>query len=696
VADGNANVRQAAIVSVDVFGFARDTEEDRQKVTQAFEALNARLESTAERHNGRVFYGAADGLFLELPSADEAVVAGEEIANGPWPPVRVGVHQGPVAPLASGELEGDAISTVARIQQAADKGDVLVSEDVKRAIRAATLSKRLSRDAAVRPDRGQDLPPVYKLSFVQPVDHVALHASNRRRMLILLAVTTVVLGAVAIFFGRDIYTTLFPKHDHVAVLRLQARGGGNEGSDVADSLTDEIAYVLGQGQIPTVVGPLAETLRGPDKDAQARRYQVGAVLDGTVSGGPETLDVSMRIIDPISHRTLWTHAFHGSGEDLQTQVSSRVINVLTCSAQAMRPGAHVSGPDIVALYIRFCDLNSDAASDANALVQLENTLRELTAKAPEFSYGHSNLALFLISKSQIDPDHAPALLAEAGREADRTIALDPKNADGYVARARLVTPPGWAAREKDLALAVGQRDAGPVANAFYTLMLQEVGRLNDAAIYSQRAASEVTSGDPDYVILIASSLAFQGKDDAADSALTKALQIAPNNPVIQTFRFHMYEWLGRWDEALAILNDDESRPPQLEQEDDLAATRSFIAAMLSGDAGSRIAARNAEFASVGHDRAHLMAAMSHLSALGMVDDAYRLADQVPPSPQTDDLSVLFTPLNAAMRRDPRFIALAGKLGLVAYWKASGAWPDFCAASDLGYDCRAQAQKVTAS
>jgi hypothetical protein len=115
--------------------------------------------------------------------------------------------------------------------------------------------------------------------------------------------------------------------------------------------------------------------------------------------------------------------------------------------------------------------------------------------------------------------------------------------------------------------------------------------------------------------------------------------------------------------------------------------------MQSGEPGPRAVARDAEFASVAHDRSHLMVALSHLSALGLVDDAYRLAEQVPPSAQSDDLSVLFQPPAAAMRRDPRFIALAGKLGLVAYWTTSGKWPDFCATADLGYDCKAEAGKL---
>jgi tetratricopeptide (TPR) repeat protein len=421
---------------------------------------------------------------------------------------------------------------------------------------------------------------------------------------------------------------------------------------------------------------------------------VGAVLDGTVTGDAGGLDVRLHLDDPVTHKTLWTHEFTGSGDDLEIQITSQVLSVLTCSAQALGPGAHLRDAGAVALYVRFCDLNAYAASDPDALADGERVLRDLTARAPDFSYGHSQLSLFLHSKSQVDPADAAALLAESAREADRALALDPKNADGYAARAFLVPPPGWLERENDLSVAVAQPGAGILPNDVYALMLLEVGRLNDAATYAQKVASE-DSGDPDYVSLIATTLAEQGKDDDADRALTQALRIRPNDVVNEALRFYIYEWLGRWDEALRILDDEATRSPMITQAEDLGAARAFILAMQSGEPGAVLGARDAEFASVAHDRSHLMSALSHLSALGLADDAYRLAARVPPSARYDDVSVLFTPLAAALRHDPRFISLAAQLGLVAYWTASGKWPDFCAASDLGYDCRAQARKLAA-
>jgi tetratricopeptide (TPR) repeat protein len=420
---------------------------------------------------------------------------------------------------------------------------------------------------------------------------------------------------------------------------------------------------------------------------------VGAVLDGSVAGGGgNPLAVKLNIDDPIHQRSIWTHDFTGVGDDLKTQAASRVIGVLTCSARALRPGAKVPDPNVLSLYLRFCDLDSDAAASASALVEEERILRQLTTTAPQFSDGHSKLALFLTSKSEIDPANAAALRTEAKSEADRALALDAKNSDGYVARARLLPAPEWTQREKNLTTALSLPAAGPDPQVVYAQMLPEVGRLKAAAAHASKGAT-LLPWDADALAYSALLLAQSGRTDDAGLALTKALQMAPGNPVVQTFRFHMYEGLGRWDDALNILNDEATRPPQVAQEDDLAASRAFILAMKSGDGPARAAARAAELASVQRDRSHLMAAISHLSALGFVDEAFRLADLV--SAQSDDISTLFTPLAAPLRQDPGFIALATKLGLVGYWKTAARWPDFCADAGLPYACAAEAAKYAA-
>jgi len=55
----------------------------------------------------------------------------------------------------------------------------------------------------------------------------------------------------------------------------------------------------------------------------------------------------------------------------------------------------------------------------------------------------------------------------------------------------------------------------------------------------------------------------------------------------------------------------------------------------------------------------------------------------------------FRPTLATFRKDPRFMQIAARIGLVDYWRESGKWPDFCFEPYLPYDCEKEAAKLKA-
>ena len=88
-------------------------------------------------------------------------------------------------------------------------------------------------------------------------------------------------------------------------------------------------------------------------------------------------------------------------------------------------------------------------------------------------------------------------------------------------------------------------------------------------------------------------------------------------------------------------------------------------------------------------------ALTILTMLGDLDDAFAQAQLYRPvNPYMPPY--LFLPPTAPLRSDPRFMQVAAKLGLVAYWRATGHWPDFCSEPCLPYDCRREAVKIAAS
>jgi hypothetical protein len=99
-------------------------------------------------------------------------------------------------------------------------------------------------------------------------------------------------------------------------------------------------------------------------------------------------------------------------------------------------------------------------------------------------------------------------------------------------------------------------------------------------------------------------------------------------------------------------------------------------------------------ASGGADPEH---AIDRLALLGFVDDAFAVAqrDLRVDSSESDSSQFLFEPETEPLRRDPRFMTLAARFGLVDYWRRTGKWPDFCGDPGLPYDCRQVAARVAA-
>ena len=83
-----------------------------------------------------------------------------------------------------------------------------------------------------------------------------------------------------------------------------------------------------------------------------------------------------------------------------------------------------------------------------------------------------------------------------------------------------------------------------------------------------------------------------------------------------------------------------------------------------------------------------------LAAFGREDEIYELIMGWKRTDQAGTMSgMLFRPTLRSFRSNSRFIRVADHLGLVAHWRNSGKWPDFCSETDLGYDCRAEAARL---
>ena len=85
-------------------------------------------------------------------------------------------------------------------------------------------------------------------------------------------------------------------------------------------------------------------------------------------------------------------------------------------------------------------------------------------------------------------------------------------------------------------------------------------------------------------------------------------------------------------------------------------------------------------------------AIQALAEFGLVDDVFYWIGRLPDSQVAGISYLLFRPALSSVRRDPRFMPMAKRLGLVDYWQKTGEWPDFCGRPGISYDCKAEASK----
>jgi len=141
--------RMYAILSADVFGYARLVEQDDQATARQLEGRLKIVRDRVEEMDGRIFQVAGDGIVALFNSAGSAVrsavVWQSDIArlNAALPPARrmefrVGINSGDLLVTPLGAIIGDAINIAARVQTIAPPGGVFITGVVRDQLQGQT------------------------------------------------------------------------------------------------------------------------------------------------------------------------------------------------------------------------------------------------------------------------------------------------------------------------------------------------------------------------------------------------------------------------------------------------------------------------------------------------------------------------------------------------------------------------------
>ena len=269
-----------AILAADVVGFSRLTATDEDRTLARLRALRSDLiDPTIAVHNGRVVKRTGDGALVAFHSVVDAVRCAVEVQNGmaernagvpcEWRiEFRIGIHLGDVVEESDGDLMGDGVNIAARLEGLAKPGEICLSEDAYRQVRAR-LDLKVSDLGATSLKNIVESIRVYALEVGAPTVAKSMPAAS---------------------------------HLSVVVLPFTNLSGDPTQDYFADGITENLTTDLSRVRNSFVIARnTAFTFKGKSIDAKQIGRQLGVryVLEGSVQRHQNRVRVNAHLISSL-------------------------------------------------------------------------------------------------------------------------------------------------------------------------------------------------------------------------------------------------------------------------------------------------------------------------------------------------------------------------------------------------------------
>ena len=409
-------------------------------------------------------------------------------------------------------------------------------------------------------------------------------------------------------------------------------------------------------------------------------------VSGTANG--RATEANLVLFSGKDRSLLWSKDFSQPPDrlaELEQQLAATTGRVLDCALEGRSADGKQLPLETFRLYLNGCAILADAYRvDPKRVIPI---FSQVVEQAPKFSAGWGKLILAeaqYVNAEIIFLDRRPAIPVEQHIAEARK--LDADLPEAFVAEYLMTPISGFDERLRLIERASARHPDNPDLLAIRAEFLLTVGRLNEA-IDAARRASALDPLTPGHGNNLIQTLAYAGRTEMAKEELNHAEQRWPGTLTLRDARFRFHLRYGDPREALQIVRSEGINP---EFEEFLLARIDPTQANIER-AVNAVRRRGTSSAKAINDLVQLLA------EFGREDEAYELIMGWRRTDQAGAMTgMLFRPTLRKFRSHPRFIRVADHLGLLAHWRGSGKWPDFCSEPDLPYDCKAEAAKLAAA
>jgi len=668
----------------DMVGYSSLTQRDERLALQLLEEHRRLVRPLLAQHGGREIKTIGDAFLVEFPSALAAATCAiaiqqalhdHNLAATPDHRVllRIGLHAGDVV-YQENDVLGDGVNIAARIEPLAEAGGICVSEDVARQIQnkighpLARLGTGDLKNISMPVDIYRVILPWSKA----PTPLTGLRFLLRRKVVrraLGAALVACALLAVLLFRRPATPPTAAPVN-RLAVLPLVNFSGDPKDEYFADGMTEELISSLTTiRELNVIARTSVAKFKGTRLDIAeiGQALTVGSVLEGTVRVAGEEARINVSLVEVATQRTLWTKEYTGMIKNVfavQSAIAASVtdalkVQLLSGERDLLERRAVGNSEAYRQYLLGRSHFNQRTGEEVLKAIDCFAVSVGLDDK---FALAYAGLAEgYTLAGSGGYGTLARTEANERARTAARrAVALDDSLAEAHAALAyvKFRIDWDWPGAEAEFKRALALKPGYARAHETYALFLAIQRRFAEATAEMQRArqldplSAGVNNG-------LGRILHFQRKYDEALLQFQKTLELEPGYAEAY-FSIGMTQLAQhRYDDALASLQTASQK----------SGRRPVIVAMLGlalGQAGRKDEARKTyaemeEMSRTTPVSPYYLAMIAF--GLGENDRGFELLQQAYTEREGIMIYLPLDPVTNAFASDPRFGALAQKMGL---------------------------------